>query len=228
MPGPDVWVTRARPAAEATADRLRERGHRPLVAPLLEIRRLEVRLDPDGVGALAFTSANAIASADFTGFDVPVFTVGAATAEAARRAGFSRVEAASGDVAALASLIAVRREGFRGPVLHPSATEPAGDLAGLLAAAGVPARSVPVYETVPAALPTAAVAEAWPNLFAVLLHSAKAARRLAEIAAGWSASEARLLCLSDAVARALGDAGRRVAVAERPDEASLLNLLDVT
>ena len=227
MPPPDVWVTRARPGAHATAARLRERGRRPLIAPLLEVRALDGALDVVGVGALAFTSVNAIGSARPAPLHLPVFAVGDATAGAARRAGFSRVESAAGDVAALADLIARRRDTFHGAVLHPAAAEPAGDLHGLLAAAGVPARTAAVYEAV-AVEPSADARLAWPELAAVLLHSPKAARRLAEETAGWPPSAARMLCLSEAVAQALGDRGDAVAVAPQPDEASLLNLLDVT
>ena len=227
MPAPDVWVTRARPGAEATAARLRERGRQPLVAPLLEVRMLDVRLDLAGAGALAFTSANAVEAAGAGALHLPVFTVGDATADVARRAGLSRVESASGDVAALAALIVLRRESFEGAVLHPAAAEPAGNLVALLAHAGVRARTVAAYETLPAE-PSAAARAAWPGLAAVLLHSPKAARRLVEATAGWPLSEARVLCLSDAVAQALGGDRLRATVAARPDEDALLNLLDVT
>ena len=46
-----LWVTRARPGAEATAERLTAMGHHPLVSPLLAVRRLKPRLDLTGVGA---------------------------------------------------------------------------------------------------------------------------------------------------------------------------------
>ena len=36
-----IWITRAEPGAEATAARVRERGHTPLVAPLLAVRMVE-------------------------------------------------------------------------------------------------------------------------------------------------------------------------------------------
>ena len=227
MPAPDVWVTRARPGADATADRLRERGRRAAVAPLLEVRPLHGVLDLTGVGALAFTSANAVQPAPPGALHLPVFAVGDATADAARRAGAARVESAGGDVGALAALIVEHHGSFDGSVLHPAALEPAGDLAGLLAAAGVLARTVAVYETVPAE-PGRAARLAWPGLAAALLHSPKAARRLAEVTAEWPQSDALILCLSAAVAGAFGGDGLRVVVAAQPDERSLLNLLDVT
>ena len=216
-----VWVTRAQPHADETAATLRARGCRPLVAPLLEVRPLPGPLDLDGVGALAFTSRNAVAA-----FAVrtperrwPVFAVGDATAHAARAAGFHTVESADGDVDALARLIA--RRGVDGVLLHPGAAEPAGDLAGALAAGGVRVRSMPVDETV--ALPPAPEAvAAWPNLDAVLIHSPKAARALA---AANLPTGPRLLCISTGAAEPLRAAGYSPAVAARPDEAALLMLV---
>ena len=56
-----IWITRAEPGAEATAARVRERGHTPLVAPLLAVRMVEdPQIDLSGVRALAFTSANGL------------------------------------------------------------------------------------------------------------------------------------------------------------------------
>ena len=55
-----IWITRAEPGAAATAERVRQLGHRPLVAPLLEVRpTAQAAPDLADVGALAFTSANA-------------------------------------------------------------------------------------------------------------------------------------------------------------------------
>ena len=225
MAEPDVWVTRARPGAEATAARLRQLGRVPLVAPLLEVRSIEVEVDLAGVGALAFTSANAVPAAPRAAVGLPVFAVGDATADAARTAGFAAVESASGDVAALAALIARRRGAFAGDLLHLCASEPAGDLRSPLEAAGVRLRQTPVYETV--SLPiTADVEAAWPHLSAVLLHSPKAARAFDTTTASWSAGHLDVLCLSEAVAAPLGRRAARILVADRPDEAALLNLLD--
>jgi uroporphyrinogen-III synthase len=55
-----VWITRARPEAEATAARIAALGWTPLIAPLLEIRPLPAPLELEGVGALAFSSRNGV------------------------------------------------------------------------------------------------------------------------------------------------------------------------
>ena len=226
---PDVWVTRAQPHADATARRVRERGRLPLVAPLLEVRALGAPLDLAGAGALAFTSVNGVGAfvARSGERDLPVFAVGDTTAATARSAGFTKVESASGDVAALAELIAARRDQFEGEVLSPGAAEPAGDLPGLLAARGVSARQAPIYETTPLP-PSDEAARAWSDLEAVLLHSGKAARTFLSATAAWPSRDLRVLCMSDAVAAPLRDVYPRVMVAAHPAEDALLNLLDVT
>ncbi|MGI8842005.1 MAG: uroporphyrinogen-III synthase, partial [Caulobacteraceae bacterium] len=116
-----VWITRAPPGAEATAERVRALGFAPVVAPLLAVRAVgEGPIDLVGVGALAFTSANAVAAFAARSPEgvVPVFAVGEATAAAARAAGFSAVVSADGDVAALAATIAARAGALTGAVLH--------------------------------------------------------------------------------------------------------------
>src|SRR5258706_5970636 len=130
-----IWITRAEPAADVTAERVRALGHEALVAPLLAVRPLpDVEVELSGVAALAFTSANGVrAFADLSAErSLRVFAIGAATAQAARAAGFKLVLSADGDVDALGEGIAQRRGELRGIVLHPGAAEPAGDLAGAL------------------------------------------------------------------------------------------------
>lgn len=223
-----VWITRAQPGAEATAARVRALGHDAWVEPLLDIRTLgDARIDLSGVGALAFTSANGVrAFAELSGQrEIKVFAVGAATAQAARAAGFRAVLSADGDVSALAHGIAARRGELRGAVLHPGATEPAGDLAGALVEHGVEVRSLALYETVPAEIEPGRLATL-VQADAALLHSPKAARELARVLKAHPSPGLRALGLSPAVIRPLARSG----LAERatppmPLEAALLNLI---
>ena len=96
-----IWITRAQPEAEATAGRIRALRHEPVVAPVLEVRPSLDAPALEGVGALAFTSRNGVRA--FVALtperDLQVFTVGDATAAAAREAGFTDVASASGDAA---------------------------------------------------------------------------------------------------------------------------------
>jgi len=223
-----IWITRARPGAEATAERVWKLGFEPVVAPLLAVRALgEGPVDLRGVGAIAFTSANAVTvfAARSSARDAPVFAVGEATAAAARSAGFPTVVSAEGDVDALAAAIAARAGTFAGAVLHPAAAEPAGDLAGALATAGIEARTLTVYETVASRLSPKVRAQI-PQLHAVLVHSPKAARLLADLLRANPAPDLQVFCLSPAVAAPLRDLPRiRLRVAALPNEAALLNLI---
>ena len=215
-----IWITRAEPGAEATAARVRERGHTPLVAPLLAVRMVEdPQIDLSGVRALAFTSANGLRA--FAGAcadrSLQVFAVGAATAQAAREAGFRRVLSADGDVNALADGIAARRSEIGGAVLHPGAA---------LGRAGVEVRALTLYDTVPVE-PTPDQLEALAQADVALVHSAKAGRALAKVLAAHPMPGLKVLGLSKAVLAPLTDtplASRRSA--PFPLEAALLNLID--
>lgn len=144
---------------------------------------------------------------------LPVFTVGDATAEAARAAGFVEVRSAGGALGDLAGLLAAEAPGS---VLVPGALEPAGDLSALLAG-HVEVHALPVYE----AVTTGAAAPG--NFDAVLVHSPRAARALAALApmAGTVA-----VAISQAAAALLGGLpGLEIRIADRPDEAAMLAAL---
>jgi uroporphyrinogen-III synthase len=224
-----IWITRAQPSAEATAERVRALGHEAFIGPLLAVRALEnVQADLAGVAALAFTSGNGVrAFTEISGErGLKVFAVGAATAQAARAAGFKSVLSADGDVEALADGIGKRRNELHGVVLHPGAAEPAGDLTGALSRHGVEARRLILYESVPVKLDPE-VAALLVQADAVLLHSPSAARVLAGLLKVHPAPKLRVLGLSKAVLRPLVRAkvGAK-AFPPFPLEAALLNLID--
>lgn len=189
-----------------------------MVAPLLAIQPVsQAAPDLTGIAALAFTSANGVAAFAALTPDrtCPVFTVGDATAQAARAAGFARVQSAGGDLESLAALLIAQGPGI-GPLLVPGAREPAGDLPALLRGR-VEARTLPLYEAVDtgAAAPTA--------FDTVLVHSARAGRALAALGpfAGQTA-----VALSAAAAAPLGDrSGLEIRLAPTPDETALLAAL---
>jgi len=228
-----IWVTRAAPEAEATAQRLRALGDTPLVGPVLEVRHL-AKPAPSlaGVGALAFTSRNGVSAfaAVSPRRDLPVFAVGAATAETARARGFDKVYSANGDVTGLARLVGRRRELFSGAVLYAGAREPAGDLPAALQAQGIAVRRHVVYavEVMEAPLAATAALSAEPvELDAILVYSPRAGRRLAEIdALSRVAQSLDAFCISEAAAEPLRRLNfRRLAVAAKPNEDALLALL---
>ena len=224
-----IWITRAQPGADATAERVRALGHEAVIAPLLAVRAIEdVQVDLGGVAALAFTSANGVrAFADLCAERaIRVFAVGAVTAQAARAAGFKLVLSADGNVEALAEGIGQRRGELRGAVLHLGAAELAGDLVSALEKQGVVARALTVYETVPVAVDPEAASQL-VLADAVLLHSPRAAQALAAVLKANPAPKLRALGLSKAVVKPLARAkiGQK-AFPSMPLEGALLNLID--
>ncbi len=227
-----IWITRAQPGADATAARLREMGHKPILSPLLSVRNLAPAIDLDGVGALAFSSANGVRAFASLSSErsLRAFAVGAATAEAAKAAGFTRVLSADGDVEALAAAIAARGRELDGSLLHAASAQPAGDLVGALALAGVSARAVAVYETV-VEKPDKAFLDGLGEIDLALVHSPRAGKALAQILGRQAAPRLRALCISRAAAaplkapQAKGKLGG-VAFAPFPIETALLNLID--
>jgi uroporphyrinogen-III synthase len=222
-----VWVTRSAPGSENTAARLTALGYEAHTWPLLTVRTLPGGLiNLKGVGAIAFTSANGVTAFMRRSLErgLTVYTVGMATAAAARAAGFTRVFSAEGDVEALAAGIASRRGELSGVVLHAAAVERSGDLQAALGAYDIPARTLPVYETAPAEVPGEVIAMIG-ELYAVTVHSAKAARSLAAILRAHPARRLRVCCLSRAVARPLMRLPlAQLSAAAKPTEAALIDL----
>lgn len=225
---PRVWVTRTRPGADATAERLRALGFRPLVSPLLTVVPLQPRLDLDTAAALAFTSPNAVAAfAHLAEGDawrrLPAFAVGDATAEAIRDLGVADVRSASGDLDDLADLIAARPPSGELLVLGPR--EPSGDLPALLGPRGVTARAVSVHATVAAPAEDGRRALIDGALDAILIHSAKAATILADTSASPPSVWPVVVAISEAAAQPLAGLVPAIAIAAQPDENSLLSAL---
>lgn len=173
--------------------------------------------------ALAFTSGNGVAA--FAALTpqrgLPVFAVGDATAAAARDAGFNAVRSAAGDLGDLAGLIAAA--GLEGRVLVPGAREPSGDLPSVLAervgAGRVTAEALAVYAAVETGV---ASPGRWDE---VLIHSRRAAlalaRRGADVARG-----RRAVVISAAAAGPLAALPfREIRVAGAPTETALLEAL---
>lgn len=238
---PTLLITRPADDAEPMRSLLLERGYGVMVEPMLSVRwRTDRRPDLAGVQALLFTSANGVRAfarcSDERG--LPALAVGAASAAAAREAGFATVDSADGDVSDLAALIRRRCDPTAGPLLHAAASAVAGDLGGMLAAEGFTVRKEVLYETVPvAALSGGTVAALREGrIGGVTLMSPRTARSFVELLDKAGLLEAcrpvDMIGLSRAVeeaAAATAD-GRAVPwrdrrIAARPDLDSLLALL---
>lgn len=232
-----VLVTRPAEDAKPLLAALKSQGHEGVLAPLLDIRIIGGdELDMTDVQALVLTSANgARAFAARSGVrDVLALCVGDATAFEALALGFETVKSAAGDVEALAALVIKTLDPKNGPVLHPASTKVAGDLAGLLQAQGFVYRREVLYEAVKAeTLPKSACDELRAGtLDGVMLFSPRTGAAFADLVdkAGLAAHLKGITayCLSDPVAQKIGAlVWKDVRVAARPDQASLLALLNM-
>lgn len=235
-----VLVTRPAPDNERTAEALRLRKYRAVLAPMLRFEQLACVIDaPEAYSGIIFTSANAVRAAKHHPAalalqDLEVFAVGAHTAAAARAAGFARVVSADGDSAQLRALIVKTRtpRARAAPLLYFAGEAVSRDLARELESGGIAVvRAVAYRMRAERHLPEAALAALTRGEIAAVLHySAHSARAFVDAvrAEGLEISALSLPhgCLSAAVATVLREAGAvRLIVAERPDEASLLDAM---
>jgi uroporphyrinogen-III synthase len=229
-------VTRPQADSERTAAALRARGHNVLVAPLMRVEPLAVDAS-GGWGGVIITSANAppaIAANSKCAalIKLPVFAVGQRSADAARQAGFSNVTSAGGDVRDLVRLIAERRADAAAPLLYLSGEDRAADLIGELAAHGIAAEMRIVYRAVTSPFPPELIAALKAGeIDAVLHYSRRSAENYLAGAAQAGIAEKALavphLCLSASIAEPLAAVGAsRIAIASRPDEAALIELME--
>ncbi|TRO97076.1 uroporphyrinogen-III synthase [Glycocaulis profundi] len=206
-------------------------GLKPVLTPVAGILFLDrpVTVAPDA--ALAFTSPNGVAAFARLSRERgrPVFTVGDATADAARTSGFENVLSAGGDVNDLARLVADHADHVP-ELVHFGGQDRAGDLPGMLLKAGISARTDVLYEATPAsALTPEAIAALDAGGAAVLAHSPKGAERFVTLAdaAGLCGrlQEAVFVAISQAAAEPLTARGLKVHASAAPDEAGLLAAL---
>jgi uroporphyrinogen-III synthase len=229
-------VTRPQADGERTATALRARGHQVQVAPLMRVEPVAADLR-GGWAAVIMTSANApgaIAAHPVRAALIKraVFAVGRRSADAARAAGFANVTSAGGDVRDLVRLIVERRADASGPLLYLAGEDRAADLIGELTARGMAAEMRIVYRAVTTPFPPALIAALKAREIDAVLHFSRrsADNYLAGAREAGLLAEAlapRHVCLSAPIAEPLVGAGAsRIAIAARPDEAALIEVLE--
>jgi len=161
-----VLITRQAQGARRTASLVTECGYDPVVAPFLVIERCQPKLTR-AVQAVLVTSGNAIPA--LSAWDVPVFTVGDATAHAARKAGFTDVRSAGRDAPALVALVTGALDPAAGSLLLLSGARQGLEVAASLRARGFRVQRRVAYAAIaPKNFPAAAEAA----LRAGTLHAA--------------------------------------------------------
>ena len=214
-----IVVLRPESGASETVARAKARGLDAIAIPLFAVEAMEWQApDAHGFDALLLTSANAVRFggerlASLRG--LPVHAVGAATADAARDAGF---DIASSGEAGVERLLASLEPDLN--LLH---------LCGEDRTTSDGARQSVTVRTVyrsRAIEPSPRVDTA--NDAAVLIHSPRAAERFANLAAeqGLDRSKTTILAISKAAADAAGAGWKSVEAAEQPTDDALLALAE--
>lgn len=233
-----LLLTRPVEDGARTAQSLRAGGHDVMLAPLVSIEAIADAAIPIGAWtAVLMTSANAARvfaqRADHAAYlDLPVFAVGDQTAKAAQAAGFRKVVSARGDAHDLAASVSAAVTVRPARLLYLAAAIRAQDVAALLAPHGITVETVAIYRAIAAErLPPEAGAALTRGEIDGVLHysrrSAEAFLRCAEaMQLGPQIMAIMHYCLAEAVAEPLRAKGIvTVRIAERPDEAALLQLL---
>ena len=235
-----VLVTRPEPDGLKLKGLIEARGHEASVEPLLQIAYENFdAAELDGITALVATSRNALRAlrgslALNRARRLTIYTVGAATAEEARRLGFSTVIKGPGSAAELIPVIASTLDPTEEMLLHLRGEQVAADLRGELEAQGFRVAEALVYRMRAAEALSESIREAISDgeFEAVLLMSPQTAAIYAGLMARHRlALPARLmahLCLSEAVAQRLKPLGAvPVEIAAAPTLEEMLALIDL-
>lgn len=235
-----VLVTRPEASGHQTAKRLRERGFEPVLLPLTRPVH-----DIEATGnalrhphwALAISSAEAARSLEPALRQRPdllstlVFAVGPASADAASKAGFTRIETAAGEGVSLADLIAQhwRDNAPRAPLLYMAGHPRSPRFEARLRQHQIEVTVCECYRMLPVVYSATdlerRLGEELPDV--VLFYSTESVRRFVALETGHLLRPTtRFLCLSDNILASLPQAWKAGALAaSSPTEAALLDLI---
>jgi uroporphyrinogen-III synthase len=229
-------VTRPIEDAGRLVSALAERGIGALVESMIEIRFLPGPApDLDGVQAILATSANGVRALARVSRvrDVPLVSVGDATAEAARALGFTAVASAAGALPDLVEFACRRLCPQSGRLLYVAGSTRAGDLKGALEEHGFAVERTALYEARLASALSAATSDAFASgaIDLALFFSPRTASAFARLAEGAAVagycSAICALSLSPATDAALARLSwRDRIVAPKPTLLALLDALD--
>lgn len=210
-----VLILRPQPGADESAARARVLGLEPVVAPLFTVRPLAWKTPEGPFDAVLLTSANGARHGFRPGLaDVPCYTVGEATARAAREAGARDVRTGPSDGAAAVALMAqdgVTRALHLCGRDHVALTHPQITL-----------RRAMVYAADAADTLSAEALQALDDGALALLHSPRAAALFSTLVP--DRSRLAIAAISTAAAGAAGGGWREVHIAGRPRDQALLEL----
>ena len=177
---PTLLLTRPQKDAQAFAQEVL--SHQPaaqiLISPVLTITPIGTLPDLSAYAAVVFTSRHAIAC--FAQAPIPkkmtCFAVGEATAEAAKKLGFSVINSAG---AAQDLILLVQKTGAAGPLIHPHGQHARGQIATTLTKKGIPCAECVIYDQIETPLSVQARALlTQPQALLVPVFSPRSARLL--------------------------------------------------
>ncbi len=207
-----VLVLRPEPGASVTLEKARQRGFDAVAIALFEIEPVEWKApDPGQFDALLLTSSNAVRNAgkQLDLFErLPAYAVGAATAEAALKAGLHLVATGNSGVDQLLRSIPANLR-----LLHLC-----GEDRKEVAQASQLITSIVVYRARPTATPDLSDA----SFGIALIHSPRAGRRFAKLVG--DRHSISIAAISSNAASAVGQGWQKVAVAAQPTDEALLAL----
>lgn len=226
-----VLVTRPQPGARDTAERLRDLGYVPVLAPALCIRPVAAELgELSDIQAVVVPSGNALPALPAELRDTPILAVGDATAGRAREAGFRDVRSANGDAVALTALAVKSCRPENGPLLLACGRGQSHRLTAALRAAGFTVRRRVTYAATPALTlpPDARAALATDSVAAALFFSVETAAAFVKLARRAKIDVSRIdaIPIGRPAAVALGELPwRSIRVASQPTQDAMLALL---
>lgn len=210
---PDILILRPEPGASSTAVKAHAKGFTIASAPLFAIMARDwPPADPDAYDAVMMTSAHAARLGGMllpAYLHLPLYAVGATTAQAARLAGFENIYTGENNADALLATMAdhgVER------VLHLAGEDHVPNASGWMK---IDRRIVYAAEQVDPA-------PSLPETRFILVHSPRAGARLAEIVPADMRTSRTIVAISPAAAQACGTGWQRVASAAHPNDAVLL------
>ncbi|MGR3506608.1 MAG: uroporphyrinogen-III synthase [Paracoccaceae bacterium] len=195
------------------------------ISPLMEIR-LDPRLPSlDGIKTLIFTSANGVAAyvAANGPMSLACYTVGEATAQAARDAGLRAISAGGNAEALIARIL---EDDVTGPMLHLRGTHARGEVAERLSALGCPVSQAIVYTQ--NAIPLSEEARDLLGGDGPVILPVFSPRSATLLGSGPVRAKLYIVAMSDAVAASLHLNVESCVIAAKPDfesVASEINLL---
>ncbi len=229
-----VLVLRPQHDAEQTAKLIEMRGHKAVIAPLLDIRPLDIGIiEPALYTAIIATSANAFRCLPDTLDDkiktMPCFTVGSHTSEAGYIYGFNTIINASGDTTALLKMV-TGTVPVNSRLLYITGQPRKPEVETSLMQYGYNVTICETYNTEAVKrLPQNAIAAFEQGLDVILhfsRHSAEIAMTLFEQSGLMQkAQQVRHICISNDAASVLHKCPH-VQIAKTPDQSAMLNLVE--